>query len=82
MRPVAYLQRRKQIFLEHCGGGLFWVDLESNTVKEVFVVGCRYVSFSQFSAGSLLRLDVNDSTVVVKRMGLGGKRKRDGDHGR
>ncbi|XP_057767882.1 F-box protein CPR1-like isoform X2 [Salvia miltiorrhiza] len=81
LRPVAYLRSRKQVFLEHCRGGLFWLDLEKDTVKEVSIEGHRSVSFSQFSpAGSLLRLDNTDS-VVVEKKSVGMKRKRDGDCG-
>ncbi|KAH6827472.1 hypothetical protein C2S53_005269 [Perilla frutescens var. hirtella] len=75
LRPVAYVKSKRQVFLEHCGGGLFWLDLEKNSVKEVAIEGHRSVSFSQFSPGSLVRLDNSDS-VVVKRPRGGAKRKR------
>lgn len=75
LRPVAYLESRRQVFVEHLRGGLYWLDLDKNTVKEVAIENFRSVSFSHFSPGNLLRLDSCDGAVVA-RSDPEGKRKR------
>ncbi|CAH9108257.1 unnamed protein product [Cuscuta europaea] len=73
-RLVAYMKNKKKVILQR-DDGFFWVDIESNSVKQVTVDGLVGIS-SQVFPGSLYRLDDRGSTSNSVSTSTGVKRKR------
>ncbi|CAH9137976.1 unnamed protein product [Cuscuta epithymum] len=71
---VAYMKNKKQVILQR-EYGFFWVDIESNSVKQVKVDGLSGFS-SQVCPGSLYRLDDRGSNSKPISTSTGVKRKR------
>ncbi|CAH9137977.1 unnamed protein product [Cuscuta epithymum] len=72
---VAYMKNKKKVILQR-DDGFFWVDIESNLVKQVAFDGLIVIS-SQVCPGSLYRLDDRGNTSKPVSTSTGGvKRKR------
>ncbi|CAH9105924.1 unnamed protein product [Cuscuta epithymum] len=72
---VAYMKNKKKVILQR-DDGFFWVDIESNSVKQVAFDDLMVIS-SQVCPGSLYRLDDRGNTSKpVSTLTGGVKRKR------